>query len=396
MRVNDSLPSPAVSAFHPVPQSVRYKRLRVSIVSDAIVGRNGVGTYYEDLMEHLRDRVDHISLIAPTLERRSRLERFSVPMPGDTTQGMIWPRIGALYRMLDQQSPNLMIIPSLGACSYFGLRYAKANNIPIVVADHTKFDRLASLYWPDIISGPLASVLRKLHRWLIHQASMIASLNSDAYEDAKALGARSIRIMGTPVAAEFLRKPSTPRREQISRVIFVGRLAIEKGLDQILAAAKTHSQIEFAIAGDGPGRALVENAASTVTNIQYLGWLSRERVLQELDRSEALLLPSAFESFGTVALEALARKRYVLVRPDCGIAKWPSLAGGLFYINEDESVAETLERLMAIPIEARDGIARRSWDAVHDFNQHTISRWLGFLADAMDSHSDAHSTSQAA
>ena len=384
MRVNDSHPSPTLSTFQPMLQSVRCQQLRVSIVSDAIVGRNGVGTYYVDLMEHLRDRVDHISLIAPTLERCSRLERFSVPMPGDTTQRMIWPRVAALNQMLDERSPNLMIIPSLGACSYFGLKYAKTRNIPVVVAHHTNFDRLLSLYWPDIISRPLGSMLRKLNRWLIRQASMIASLNTDAYEDAKALGAGSVRIMGTPVAAEFLRTPPVPRRESISRAIFVGRLAVEKGLDQVLAAAKAHSHIEFAIAGDGPGRGFVEKAASTLTNVQYLGWLSRDRVLQELDRSEVLLLPSAIESFGTVALEALARKRYVLLRPDCGIAKWPSLASGLFYIDEDESVADAFHRLTAIPVEERDQIARLSWDSVADFNQHTIRRWLGFLTEAMD------------
>ena len=363
---------------------MRHQRLRVSIVSDAIVGRNGVGTYYLDLMEHLRDRVDHIDLIAPELDRRFRLERFAIPMPGDTTQRLIWPRVGELNQMLDKQSPNLMIIPSIGACSFFGLRYAKARNIPVIVANHTNFNCLLSLYFSDFISLPLGLILRKLNRWLIRQASMIASVNPDAYEDAKALGAESIRIMGTPVAAEFLRTPPAPRRDQISRVIFIGRLAIEKGLDQVLAAAKAHSRIEFAVAGDGPGRGVVEKAASTLPNINYLGWLSRDRVLQELDRSEVLLLPSAIESFGTVALEALARRRYVLLRPDCGIAKWPSLSSGLFYIDKDESAAETLSRLIATPVGARDQIARGSWDSVLDFNRYTIHLWLDCLADAVD------------
>ena len=377
-------------AFAPRPHNFRYKLLRVSIVSDAIAGRNGVGTYYQDLREHLHDRVEHIGLIAPGLDRQSELERFSVPMLGDMTQRMVWPHIRALYRMLDDQNPNLVVVPSIGAYSYFGLRYAKARKIPIVVANHTSFDRLLSLYWPAVVSRPLGAILQRLNRWLIGQASMIASLNTEAYEDAKALGAESVRIMGTPVAADFLRKPIVRRCDQISRVIFVGRLAIEKGLDQILAAAKVHSQLEFVVVGDGPGRRAVESAASELANVRYLGWLSRGQVLEELDRSDLLLLPSTIESFGTVALEALARERYVLLRPGCGIVKWPSLASGLFFIDDGKSVAEALDRLIKTPVETRDQIARRSWEAVHEFNVNTIRLWLNFLADAMGTHREEH------
>ena len=219
---------------------------------------------------------------------------------------------------------------------------------------------------------------------MLGQATSVAALNSDAFEDASSLGAESIRIMGTPVAADFLRVPKCERSDKIRRVIFVGRLALEKGLDQVLSAAAALPDIDFSIAGDGPGRRHIEKAVQRLGNVQYLGWLSRTGVLKELDRSDLLLLPSSIEAFGTVALEALARGRHVLVRPECGIAKWPSLTRGLFTIQPNESVVDALTRLIKTPPASRNQISQRGWNAVEDFNCHTIRRWLEFLADAAE------------
>ncbi|MDM4016523.1 glycosyltransferase [Roseiconus lacunae] len=356
--------------------------LRVSIISDAIVGRNGVGTYYLDLIEHLRDLVDSVELIGPACERDPSLERFSIPMPGDPTQRLGWPNRISLRRRLNRQQPNLIVLPSLGAYSYFGWRYAKEHHIPLLVVNHTNFDRLLALYWPPAVSRPLGWCLQKLNRWLIRQASMVAALNSDSYQAAKQLGADSVRIMGTPVAKDFLTQPKTSSSPIVRRVLFVGRLAKEKGIDQILQAAESMPGLTFSIVGDGPGRQSVEAAAVKRTNVDYLGWLARDEVLRQMDDTDVLLLPSAIEAFGTVALEALARRRYVLVRKSCGIAKWPAFANGLFYIDEDQSVADGIDRFCGLTVKEREATGEIGWHAVDDFNRHTIRVWLRFLSDA--------------
>ncbi|MCC9655679.1 glycosyltransferase [Rhodopirellula halodulae] len=380
------LKGPRAIPVQPAPQSLlpssRYRRLRVAIVSDAIAGRNGLGTYYMDLIEHLRGHVGCIELLGPTADRDAQLERFSIPMPGDKTQRMVYPNRCELRRRLDDLRPNLVIVPTLGAFSYFALQYAREKRIPVAIAHHTNFDRLLSLYWPRVISKPLGWMLRKVNRWLITQAGMVVSLNSEAYQDAVSLGARNVRIMGTPVACDFLRHPQSHRNDPIRRVIFVGRLAAEKGVGEVLDAAAIHSKIQFAIAGDGPGRGMVCDAAERLSNVSYLGWLSRDRVREEIDQNDVLVLPSAIEAFGTVALEALARRRYVLLRRECGIAKWPSLAAGLFHIESNETVADSLDRMLNMTSVDLERQAEPSWSAVQDFNHHTLRKWLSFLADA--------------
>ncbi|OYP32968.1 glycosyltransferase [Rhodopirellula sp. MGV] len=360
----------------------RRRRLRISIVSDAIRGRNGVGTYYADLIEHLRPAVEQIQLICPSAECDRDTERWSVPMPGDRTQRMVWPRYRKFVAQLDRQSPQLIVLPSLGVYTLMGMRYAIERSLPVLVVNHTNFDRLLPLYWPGVISKPLGWCLNWLNRWLIRRATMVAALNPDSFLAAKQLGADAVRIMGTPVSADFLNDRLVPPSADVRRFLFVGRLAIEKGVAEILDAAKTHTQYEFAIAGDGPGRCEVEAFASRHRNVSYLGWLSRDEVRREMDRSDALLLPSSIEAFGTVALEALARRRFVLLRRSCGIAKWPSFANGLFYLDDEKSVAEGIASFCKMSGQDRLATGRIGWEAVEDFNRHTIRVWLRFLTDA--------------
>lgn len=92
--------------------------VRVMVISDALVERNGVGTYYQDLVEQLQDRVEHISLIAPSDSSSSCSpsphEWLSIPLPGDRTQRLVFPRRRSLQRLLDEQQPSALIVPTLG------------------------------------------------------------------------------------------------------------------------------------------------------------------------------------------------------------------------------------------------------------------------------------------
>lgn len=384
MRTGVSTQPAAVAQGTPLGLPELSHRLRIAVVSDAIAGRNGVGTYYEDFIEHVVPLVAAAELLSPRGERDRTRETFACPVPGDRTQRLVWPRRRDFETRLQRLNPNVIIIPSLGPWSYAGVRYARSRQIPFVVVCHTNFSRIASLYWPDLLAGPLRWFLSRVNRWLTRQASAVTALGADAYDEARELGLdmERVRIMGTPLAARFISQPICPRASEIRRAVFVGRLAVEKNLNQVLEAAEQMSEMHFVIAGDGPGRRAVERMAARRSNLDYVGWLSRDGVLEELDRSDILLLPSAVESFGTVALEALSRQRFAVVRPECGIARWPSLAQGLFRIESQETLTDSLRRIRGMTEDERRHLAEPGWQAVRTFNDNTMRGWLKFLADA--------------
>lgn len=72
---------------------------------------------------------------------------------------------------------------------------------------------------------------------------------------------------------------------------------------------------ELVIAGDGPERSLLEAFAAernTSDCVTFLGWLESDEIRREIEKADLLLITSAFEPYGVVALEAMAAGRAVL------------------------------------------------------------------------------------
>lgn len=96
-------------------------------------------------------------------------------------------------------------------------------------------------------------------------------------------------------------------------VLFVGRLEVgHKGLDLLLKAwAEIRGRIDgkLLIAGTGPDeerfRASIDDAGLS-GSVQMLGWLAGEEKFQALSNARLLVVPSRHETFGLVALDALA------------------------------------------------------------------------------------------
>jgi hypothetical protein len=92
-----------------------------------------------------------------------------------------------------------------------------------------------------------------------------------------------------------------------------------------------------------------------------------------------LMLPSVEEAFGTIALEAMARRRLVLVSANCGILNWPELAGGVEAIHPSESLAEAIIRVSEADPSWRRGKAATAGEAAQAFNRRTMGQWVDLL-----------------
>jgi glycosyltransferase involved in cell wall biosynthesis len=105
--------------------------------------------------------------------------------------------------------------------------------------------------------------------------------------------------------------------------------------------------------------------------------------MEFMDETDLLVLPSKFETFGTVAFEAMARRRLVLVSPNCGIAQWPELEPGLFQMHEGETLTKAIERLSQMDPAARFAAAETGAAAARAFARHTIDQWVDVLYQAV-------------
>jgi glycosyltransferase involved in cell wall biosynthesis len=159
-------------------------------------------------------------------------------------------------------------------------------------------------------------------------------------------------------------------------------LAPEKNIEAVVNAAARMPDTRFILAGDGPLKNMVRQAARRLHNIDYRGWLKRPQLLEAFDECEIMVMPSHVETFGTVAMEAMARSRMVMVSENCGIREWPELAQGLELIGRNETLATALRRVAAwSPLQRarRAAIARRQ---AQTFNNNTVNHWIKLLEEA--------------
>jgi glycosyltransferase involved in cell wall biosynthesis len=90
--------------------------------------------------------------------------------------------------------------------------------------------------------------------------------------------------------------------------LFVGRLSVEKGVDDLLEAWKMlGDRMPLKVVGDGPMADMVVQVAGRLKNVEYLGRQPREQVLALMKRAEVLIFPSVcYENFPLVVAEAFA------------------------------------------------------------------------------------------
>ena len=91
-------------------------------------------------------------------------------------------------------------------------------------------------------------------------------------------------------------------------ILFVGRLAREKGVHTLIEASR-EARVPIRVIGDGPVRADLEALVAEAgdADIDFLGWRDHDEVLTELRTARALVVPSIWpEVFPLVICEAFS------------------------------------------------------------------------------------------
>ncbi|MBI3558534.1 MAG: glycosyltransferase family 4 protein [Deltaproteobacteria bacterium] len=110
--------------------------------------------------------------------------------------------------------------------------------------------------------------------------------------------------------------------------IYAGRLSQEKGIQELLVTVGLMPEVKFVIAGDGPERPAVEAAAAKLANLDFVGPVTHERVLELIDDSRVAVLPSICnETLSTFALESFFQGKRCVI-PALDSTSW--LASGDF------------------------------------------------------------------
>ncbi|PID60110.1 MAG: glycosyl transferase family 1 [Gammaproteobacteria bacterium] len=381
----------------PLPDSghcpQHQRPLRVAILCDAVPGRNGVGAYYTDLCDQFEARGLRTLLLHPKSPKAGGYRYLSAPLPGDNTQRISMPRPLRLWRAVTRFRPDVLVTPTPGPFGLSAVSISGRLGIPLVTGFHTHYEALAEIYWHNWWGNVSRWYLTRCNHYMFDHSELVLANSPEMIEQARHFRAGDkVRLMGTSVPAELIDRPVAPLHRQPRRILFAGRLADEKNLPAIIDAARRHPDLRFTIAGDGPLMRWTRAQAAALPNLTVPGWIARDQLINAIDGHDVLLLPSKVESFGTVALEGMARGRLVMVSETCGIATWPELEGTLHVIRRDESASDSLSRLCAADADSRLMMASTARDAACALNRWNIDNWIARLEAVSKHHAGSLAT----
>ncbi len=119
--------------------------------------------------------------------------------------------------------------------------------------------------------------------------------------------------MHNPVDLDAFLLPKIERKEDPFTFLTVAFLKKIKGIDILIRAFyeafSNQDNIKLKIGGDGVEKERLMNLVDSLNlnnQVEFLGQLSRSEVSYEMQNNNIFVLPSRFETFGVVLIEALA------------------------------------------------------------------------------------------
>ncbi len=171
-----------------------------------------------------------------------------------------------------------------------------------------------------------------LFRPAVRGARIVTCVSESLTTTARKLGARDVRVV--PVGVDV--PDTTVEPDDPPHVLFVGRLSEEKGVLELLEAARG---LPLVVVGDGPLRDRVPEARGFVSPAELPGYI---------DRAAVVVCPSRREGYGVVARQAMAHARPVVATAVGGLAEAiiDRESGLLVPPGDTNALREALERAL--------------------------------------------------
>ncbi|RZU51396.1 (1-_4)-alpha-D-glucan synthase (UDP-glucose) [Krasilnikovia cinnamomea] len=215
------------------------------------------------------------------------------------------------------------------------------------------------------LPGDLSRSIHSVECWLANQSDrVVVCSHYMRWEVHQALHAPAERIHVIPNGAEPDQWAAEADRIGRARVRFAGhgpllgfagRLVYEKGVQDLIAALPTlraqHPGLRLVIAGDGPyaGELRQQTDALHLRDaVSFAGFLDGD-LAATMAATDAMVVPSRYEPFGMVAIEASAAGAPVAAAATGGLKEIvePGRTGMTFRPGEPEGLGRAVSRLLA-------------------------------------------------
>jgi glycosyltransferase involved in cell wall biosynthesis len=176
------------------------------------------------------------------------------------------------------------------------------------------------------------------------------------------------------------------------RLLWVGRLVYQKGLDILFNALGGLSLVPWTLTlvGDGPQRNNLEQIAirrEIVDRIEFLGWLPKDELLRHYRDSNLFVFPSRHEGMPNSVLEAMASGLPVIASDISGNEELviPGITGLLVPPGDTNALEDALRDLLSDPVRRKQmgSVARERVENHYTWDQ-VARKYLSLLQEIVD------------
>ena len=370
-----------------MPRPVQPDQLRIALFSGNYnYVRDGANQALNRLVGFLLRRGAKVRVYAPIVEKPAfpptgdmvGLSSVSIPR---RREYRIPTGIGREARRdLEAFAPNIVHISSPDVAAHRAISWARARNIATVASVHTRFETYLTYYHLEFLEPTLRAILRRLYR---RCDAVLAPAESTAAVIRAQRMSRNIHIWTRGVDREQFhpgrrdmewRRGLGIRDEELV-VVFLGRLVLEKGLEDFAGALDILKERGIPhhalIIGQGPAREWFE---TRMPDAVFAGHLIGDDLARALASGDVFLNPSVTEAFGNVTLESMACAVPVIAAEATGTTSLieDGRTGILCEPGDISAYADALELYARSPeIRERHGAAglayakTRDWDEIN-------------------------------
>ena len=311
---------------------------------------SGVVTTMTNTSRLLRAMGHEVLLVTPDGFR-------TMPCPGYAEIRLALKPKRAVFRMLDAFGPEALHIATEGPLGHAARRWCLRNGFPFATSYHTQFPEYIRLRAPIPLRWTYAWLRwfhRPAHTTLVRTKTQKGLLKARGFEHLKVWPGAVDTGLFRPRGKDAL---SLPR----PIAMYMGRVAVEKGLDAFLELELPGSQV---VIGGGPD---LDKLQQRYPGAHFLGPKFGEELARLVSAADVFVFPSRTDTLGLVMLEAMA----------CGVpvAAFP-VPGPIDVVQEgctgalDEDLAAAVYRALGL-----DGEACIEFAEFHSW-QRSVERFL--------------------
>ncbi|WP_432509814.1 glycosyltransferase [Kineococcus sp. SYSU DK001] len=297
-----------------------------------------------------------------------RLDALGVPRtPWDAVRSPVrgvLPEAVRLHRAVRATDPDVVHLHSAKA----GLvgRLVVHGSRPTVFQPHA---------WPfEAARGPVASAIRCWEALALHLTDCLLLVSRAELDRARAVRlpldttARRLVRNGLDLREHGVDDPAAARTAlglpDAPHVVCVGRLAQQKGQDRLLRAwplvRAAVPDARLVLVGDGPDEEALRRQADGLPGVELAGPTSTPRTWYAA--ADVVVVPSRYEGFAFVPLEAMAARRSLVVHDHPALREaLPAGAGAVVDADDPERLAAALvHRLRSAAVRDQEGAVGRA------------------------------------